>query len=174
MDILLDAEICHSFWTNLETAKRRTFLEAANTGGAILEVCSIEIQRLSLVFIGSVPTAALETGPRAGRGRPRIRSQGLGTFHTTWGALMKPEDGIGFFVLRQPVGLLGGYTSSDEQQATRVAMEVKRRYTSMPPGFIGPVCCVNCNEVISEQRLKAIPGARTCTNCQRLKEGDKK
>ena len=174
MHILLDAEVWHSFWATLETAKRRAFLETANTGGAILEVCSIEIQRPSLVFIGSVPTAALEIGPRVSRGRPRIRSQGLGTFHTTWGALMKPEDTIGFFVLRQPVTLRGGYPPSDGQEVTRVAMEVKRRFSSIPPGFIGPQCCVDCNEAISAQRLKAIPGVRTCTNCQRLKEGAKK
>ncbi len=86
---------------------------------------------------------------------------------------MKPEDTIGFFVLRQPV-TLRGYRPSDEREDTRVAMEVKRRFISIPPGFIGPVSCVDCNEAISAQRLKAIPGVRTCTNCQRLKEGEKK
>lgn len=174
MDILFDAKLWHSFWADLETAQRRAFLEAANTGGAILEVCSIEIQRSSLVFIGSVPTVALEIGQREGRGRPRIRSQGLGTFHTTWGALMKPEDTIGFFVLRQPVRLVGGCPPAEEQEIIRVAIDVKRRFASLPPGFIGPVCCLVCNEAISELRLKAIPGVRTCTNCQCLKEGKKK
>ena len=173
MPILLDADLPHLFWGELEVAKRRAILEAANTGGAILEVCSIEIQRPALVFVGTLPRDSLEIGTRVGRGRPRIRCPNLGTFHTTWGTLMGCEDAIGYFVLRQPVRLVAGCPPPEQQEIIRVAIEVKRRFASMPLGFIGPVCCVVCNEAISAQRLKAIPGVRTCTNCQRIKEGNK-
>lgn len=173
MKVILDVEIPHAFWGSLEVAKRRGMVEAANTGGILLEVRAIEIRGSVLVFVGTIPMGAIEKGPKVGQGRVTIRSRGLGTFHTTWGALMRPEDTVGFFVLQRPVTGVGGRISN-ELDTLRVAMEVKRRFGSMSSSFIGPVCCVECNEAISEQRLKIIPGVRTCTNCQHIKEGTKK
>lgn len=173
MAILLDAEIQHSFWPSLDIARKRALSETANTGGIILSICSIEVQPRSLVFIGDFPVIAFElTSARTG-GRPKINSRAMRTLHTTWGALMCPQDTIGYFVMQQPVTMIAGRVP-DEKETLHVAMEVTRRFTSVPTLFIGPVCCVGCNEPIPAPRLKTIPGVRTCTNCQQLKEGKRK
>jgi len=171
--MFLDADIAHAFWPNIELAKRQAMLEAVNTGGLILAVYSIELKGSSLIFVGTLPVDALEMEPGAAGGRPRIRSSGFGTFHTTWGDLIWPSGLVGFFVLRQPVMLIGAGPPG-ERTTVRVAMEVKRRFVSRPHGFVGSICCTECNVAISEERLRAMPRVRTCTNCQRIKEENRK
>jgi Prokaryotic dksA/traR C4-type zinc finger len=169
MHTFLDTDIEHAFWGGPNIARTRALFEAANTGGALLQVHSIEIQELSLVFVGTIPRAAIERQRQTRRGRPSIRAQGLGTFHTTWAALIRPSDIIGFFVVWRPVTFTGQVLSTD-QGTIRVMMEVRRSFSSIASAFIGPICCIECNEAIAEGRLKAIPGVRTCVICQRRKE----
>jgi len=168
MSTILDADLEHAFWPSLETAKRRAAVEAANTGSTVLDVRAIEIQGTSLHFIGAVPRDALQVESESARSRPRVRPRGFGKFHTTWGALIRPGGALGFFVLHHPVQLAG--PALDEGDVVWVAVEVKRRFTSLPLGFIGPVCCTKCNEPIPEQRLRAVPGVKICTKCQTTEE----
>lgn len=169
MDTFLDAEIEPAFHGDIETARTRAAVEAANTGAVVLEVRSIEARGECLVVVGTIPVDTLEAMGRATEARPKIRSVGLGRFHTTWRAVLEPQSTIGFVVLRQPLTLIGG--SSTETDAPLVAIELKRRLTSLPSGFtIGPHCCVGCNEPIPEQRLRAVPGTRICTKCQDRRE----
>jgi hypothetical protein len=44
MHTFLDTDIEHTFWSGTDIARTRALFEAANTGGAILQVHSIEIQ----------------------------------------------------------------------------------------------------------------------------------
>jgi len=173
MDIILDLKIIHSFWGSIGAAKRQAMREVANTGGVILDVCAIEVRDPSLIFVGSLPTATIEPESSPTPGRRKIRPAALGTFHTTWGALIRPMDSIGYFVLRQPLSFLGTLPPP-EASTLLVAMEIERHFKSMQLGFIGGVPCISCNELIPEQRLMAIPGVRTCTTCQSVKEGEKK
>jgi formylmethanofuran dehydrogenase subunit E len=69
-------------------------------------------------------------------------------------------------VVHHPVKLISGWLS-EERELVSVAVEVARRPGSfVPPKVIGPFCCNRCNEPITEQRLKVIPGAKRCTKCQ--------
>jgi formylmethanofuran dehydrogenase subunit E len=71
-------------------------------------------------------------------------------------------------LLHHPVRLTSGQ-APDEGDFISVALEVPRSSVPMATGLIGPVCCSHCNEPISEQRLRAVPGVRVCTKCQSLK-----
>jgi hypothetical protein len=169
MHTFLDTDIEHAFWGGPNIARTRALFEAANTGGALLQVHSIEIQESSLVFVGTIPRAAIERSQQTSRRRPSIRAPGLGTFHTTWAALICPSDIIGFFVIWRPVTFTGQARLRD-WDTVRVTMEVRRSSPSIASAFIGPICCIECNEAIAEGRLKAIPGVRTCVICQRREE----
>ena len=168
MSTILDADIEPAFWPSLETAKGRAAVEAANTGSTVLDVHAIEIQGTSLHLIGAVPRDALQVESESAQSRPRVRPRGFGKFHTTWGALLRPEGTVGFFVLHHPVRLAG--PTLDEGDVVRVAVEVKRQFASLPVGFIGPACCAKCNEPIPEQRLRVVPGVKICTKCQTREE----
>lgn len=169
MDTLLDAEVEPAFHGSLETARRRAGVEAANTGGVVLEAHAFEARGNSLTIIGAIPAEAFEARSAAVEGRPKIHSFALGRFHTTWRALLEPEDPIGFLVLQQPVTLIAG--SHPDKDTALVATDLKRRFAALPSSFtLGPRCCADCNEVIPEQRLKAVPGTRTCTRCQNRRE----
>jgi len=167
--VLLDAELDHEFCDTLQTANLRALSEAANTGGIILDVSSIEIEMGCILFVGCLPNEALAEGSGTGLGRARLRPRGLGKFRTTWGALMQSHGQVGFLVLHPPLALLGGQPS-DEAATTRVAVEIKRCFSSMPPGWIGPVCCAECNQEIPRQRLQAVPATRVCAKCKQRKE----
>src|SRR5262245_13407481 len=156
MHTFLDTDIEHAFWSGPNIARTRALFEAANTGGALLQVHSIEIQELSLVFVGTIPRAAIER-QQTSRRRPSISPPGLGTFHTTWAALICPSDILGFFVIWRPVTFTGQALFRD-LDTVRVTMEVRRSSPSIASAFIGPICCIECNEAIAEGRLKAIPG----------------
>ena len=165
----IDSNIAHSFWPTVAEARRRAIREAVDTGGIILDVRTIELEKTRLFIVGTVPSDALQAQSPEGEGRVVIRARGLGLFHTSWGSLLFPGDTIGFLILRRPVVVTGTNPRTDFERI-RVAMEVKRRSASIASGCIGPVCCTDCNESIPTERLKAIPGIKRCANCQKTKE----
>ncbi|HUY12814.1 MAG TPA: TraR/DksA C4-type zinc finger protein [Terriglobia bacterium] len=170
METILDAHLAHKYWNNLSAAKLQALLEAANTGGAVLEVRSIEIGREALLFIGLIPDASVGAKGNALQRRPMIVSRSLGNFHTTWAALLgASEHTLGFLVLHHPLTLRGVMRRSDREDVW-VAAQVKRDLDSLPPMSMGDHCCNLCNEPIAKERLRAIPGVRICTKCQTIKE----
>lgn len=166
--IFLDSDLIPAFHPDMDTAKKMALLEAANTGGIIFSVNCVEVSA-SLTLVGSLPRASLQKPSKSNPGRSSIKCQGLGWFHTTWGALIRPDDYVGHLVIHQPAALVSG--SVPDEEIVRLALPVKRKFNSLPSGLlIGRVCCSNCNEVIPPARLIAVPGIRTCVNCQQTKE----
>jgi hypothetical protein len=144
-------------------------IEAADTGGTVMRVHALEIRSDSILLIGTLPSDAVQVDSSSGAGRTLIQPRSFGKLHTTPDPLTQPRDPVGFLVLHHPVKLVSGQIS-DEGEVTSAAAQAARCSMSLPRGFIGPACCVKCNEPIAEHRMKAIPGVRICTKCQRLKE----
>ncbi len=158
------------FHDTIDIARSHANREAADTGGTVLEVRSIEIDHENLLFIGPILAVAITTEVCFPVERPTMKGRSLGNFHTASAdGLGQPGPLIGFLVLHHPLTLQlqRAGRSSDE---VWVAVDLKHRDQSLPPGLIGLHCCRNCNEPISKLRLAAVPGARLCTKCQSKKE----
>ena len=133
-----------------------------------MRVRAIEARSDRVLFIGTVPIDSLQA-ESSGAGRMFIRPRGLGKLYTTQGAPTDLTDPVGFLVIHHPVRLTSGQVP-EEGEFIWVALEAPRSSVRSATGPIGLACCSNCNEPISEQRLRAVPGVKVCTKCQRLKE----
>jgi hypothetical protein len=125
---------------------------------------SVEIQAHKVCLIGTIPECAID--------RKEVRedrSPSLGSFHTTWGAVLSPGRQLGFLVVRQPVSFEP--CSTDSSDLCRVAVALDRMFNTIPTTVIGPICCKKCRRPISAERLLVRPGAGLCTACQGGKEG---
>ncbi len=160
MATILDVDLRHAFWGNLEDAKRAANAEAANTGGAVVEVTALELGCSTASFIGILPESALDDDAPA----PQRTSQFLGAFHTTWGAVLDPSDRLGYLVLRHPIKLRPCLAREDG--LCTIAVTMPRAYRTIPATNVGPVCCMKCRRPISPERLRALPNTRRCTECQ--------
>lgn len=162
METFLDAEIHHTFWGDLEAAKHAARAEAANTGGALMDVDSVEIQPTRIAFIGAVPEAIGDLVASA------ARYTEIGSFHTTWGAVLQPSGILGYLVLRPP--LLCAGTARSEKDSRRLAVHARRSLKSIPNVILGHPCCVGCRSPIPPERLRAVPNTRFCSYCQSSRE----
>ena len=166
MELKLGTVFNHCLWPNEEASRLHAASEAANTGGTVLRIRAIEIRHDSVLFVGTIPTDALQTVIGSSpNGRRSVQPRGIGNLHTS----CNPDDPIGFLVLHHPVNLVGGRIPEEGDLAS-VAVEAPRPSASLPVGVIGPICCQHCNEPIARQRLQAVPRVRSCTQCKSLKE----
>lgn len=165
MDTVFDASLKCNFWNRLEEAFEKAMSEAANTGGVVLTAKSIELRTGVVLFVGTMPAAVADLPEDRGLGRVRVKCGGLGGFHTTWRAVSKPEETVGYLVLHHPLTLTRA-PSICEEDTIWIAVDVPRALNSLTAGPIGLVCCSLCNRPLPEKRLKAIPGVRTCTSCK--------
>ena len=156
------------YWCDLVEAANRAANEAVNTGGIVHRVISIELGPQFVRFIGVLPPGAVEFKSSENLIRPKLVCHGVGTFHTTWGAIIKPDETIGFMVLQHPVLLIG--PKPDDSDLVYAPVFVRRSVCSIPETVLGLVCCVQCNKPIAQKRLEAIPGVRICRRCKEEKE----
>lgn len=163
MNTVLDLELDHHFTGSLEAAAEAASVQAANTGAAVLTVQAIELETHKATFIGTLPDGAVAASTSLGVSAPRVRS-----LYTTWGSMLRPSGTIGFLVVSQPV-VCHPYEAEDPHLC-RVAISVPRALETISPSTLGPVCCVRCRRPIATERIKAMPGARTCVTCQRQRE----
>jgi len=163
MSTILDVDLCHEFHGHLEAARSAAYMEAANTGGAVICVESAEILAHQVCLIGTIPESAID--PKAQQKDP---TPSLVSFHTTWGAVLSPDGLMGFLVARQPVTF--GACSTVSGDLCRVAVPLDRTFNTIPSTILGSVCCKKCRQPISRERLLARPGARLCTICQATSE----
>jgi hypothetical protein len=158
------------FHSGAEDAHRAALREAANSGGAIVAVETLEFQPRTVLAIGSVPAAAVEY--RAPHDtRPVLKGTGVGALHTTWGAAIgdQCEGPLGYLVVRGPLRLSGA-AILDDQDRIRVALPLHRECQTIRRREIGPRCCARCNRPINSARLAAVDAAFTCTDCETKKE----
>jgi hypothetical protein len=163
MSTILDVDLNHEFWGHLDAARSAAYKEAANTGGAVITIEAAEIQAHAVCFIGTIPESAIDRKAES-LGRRTL----LGSFHTTWGAVLNPANQIGFLVVHQPV--MFEPCSTESGDLCRVAVALERTFNTIPATILGPACCKKCRLPISAERLLARPGARLCTNCQATSE----
>lgn len=166
MDSILDAAIHGEFWEDTATARQKAVLEAVNTGSAVVTVDAIDVEAGYVTLIGTVPECVFASASPRLLGRPGVRS-----FHTTWGAILKPDGPLGFAVVRQPLNSRPAASTTAEH--CRVALRVQRRFRTLPQGTLGLICCSTCRIPIPADRLQALPGTRICHDCQEKKEGGK-
>src|SRR5271165_4224709 len=108
-DRLLDVALKHEFWGSIKDAEGAAFKEAANTGAAIVAVKAIDIEAHRVSFVGVISESAIDGASSAEGG-----DTCLGTFHTTWGAVLNPAQDLGFLVVRHPVKLRFHSDGTDE------------------------------------------------------------
>jgi len=159
---ILDVDLNHEFWADLQAARSAANREAANTGGAVVRIEAIEIQAHKISLIGTIPLTAIDRDEGH-----RERSPSLGSLHTTWGAVLNPSREFGFLVVHHPVTFKPCSNESDD--LCRVAVVLDRTFNTIPNTALGPVCCKKCRQPISRERLLARPGASLCTTCQAKK-----
>jgi hypothetical protein len=163
MNTVLDVELdCH-FTESLDAAALAASIQAANTGAAVLSVDAIELGNRRATFFGTMPDRAVTPRSVGEATMPRIRS-----LYTTWDSVLHPSGTIGFMVLSQPV--VCDSHEAEDPALCRVAISVPRVFATVPPSILGPVCCSRCWRPISIERMKAIPGMRTCVTCQKQSE----
>lgn len=163
MEPLLDSDLHHKFWGDLQAAQNAACREAANTGGAVVAVDAVEIQLKSILLIGTVPEPALTD-----ESTPQCALAPIRSFHTTWGAVLHPSGIIGYLVLGRPVRCRP--RAGLDFDLARIAVRVERKFTSIPVGHLGPSCCAVCSRPIPAERLEAMPTARLCVMCQEHRE----
>lgn len=163
MSTILDVDLCHEFWADLGAAEQGAQKEAANTGGAVVCVETIDIRAHEVSFIGSIPECAIDVEVA-----PEKQSISLGSFHTTWGAVLRPSQLLGFLVVRHPINFKSYATRVADLR--KVAVTLGRTFNTIPTTVLGPVCCRKCQLPISPERLRARPGAHLCTACQASNE----
>jgi DksA/TraR C4-type zinc finger protein len=161
MPTILDVDLSHEFWGDVESARRAAAIEAANTGGAVIGIDAVEILPRSLTFIGTIPESAIANPDPTGPTR-------LGSFHTTWGSVLNPAGIIGFLVVGHPVRCSG--REINDSGLSRVSVSLDRTFTTIPTRTLGPVCCARCRQPISAERLRALPATRVCTGCRAISE----
>jgi len=160
VETTLDVELHHQFWESDESARLAALKEAANTGAAVISIDSVDIQSTNVSFVGTIPEAAIDCTNPGSRTEPR-----LGTFHSTWGAVLRPKVHLGYLVVQHPI-TFDRCIDSTTSDLARVAVTLKRIFHTVPVTALGPVCCKRCNHPVSAKRLAAIPGTKLCTNCQ--------
>src|SRR5207245_1862366 len=117
MGLILDAHLFHNYCDTLDLARSGALIEAANTGGAVLQVRSIEIHYEVLRLIGPIPAAAISRTTHGQDWRSTIRCRSLGNFYTTWAALLRaPEGALGFLVLHHPLTLQSAQAAGDRDE----------------------------------------------------------
>jgi len=163
LSTIFDVLLHHEFWGDMSAAENAAYKEAANTGGAVVRVETVDIQARQVSFIGSIPEFAID-----GEVASESRSNLLGSFHTTWGAVMTPGSQLGFLVVRHPLNL-ESYTPG-ASDLRRIVVTLDRTFNTIQPTVLGPVCCRKCKQPISPQRLRARPGTHLCTACQASNE----
>jgi hypothetical protein len=170
-ETLLDTPLAHSFCASLQVAEQASLREAADTGGVILRIKSLRIERNSLVVTGVIPTTAV-VFERPSEFPTHLQPRSIGTMRLTWNSLLHPapDHEIGYLVLQTPVSAADQLPESEDGENSWVALSIERALHTLEPGSIGPVCCVRCNRPIPQQRLLAVPKTRVCTNCQQKKE----
>jgi hypothetical protein len=161
MPTILDVDLSHQFWGDVESARRAAAVEAANTGGAVIGIDAVEILPGSLTFIGTMPESAIANPDSNGSSR-------LGSFHTTWGSVLNPAGIIGFLVIGHPVRCKAREIT--DSGLSRVSVSLDRTFTTIPTRTLGPVCCARCRQPISAERLRALPTTRVCTVCRTISE----
>lgn len=166
MGTILDVELDHSFNESLGAAADVAAIEAANTGATVLAVDAIEVSPLRVTFVGTTARSAVSAISSDARSIKRVRS-----FHTTWGAILKPNGTLGFLVVSNPIAAV--LHEMEESSRCRVAVSLARTCESFPSTTLGPVCCIRCRLPIPSERLKAIPQVHTCLDCQQMKEDGK-
>jgi hypothetical protein len=163
MATILDLSLRHTFWPDLEAAKRAAYAEAANTGALILKVDAIEVRQSTITFIGTIPDQTSSDDRAPARYACPVRS-----LQTTWGAILRPSGILAYLVIGRSLSCSrrsGGLSSS-----SRAAVAVERTFTTIPSGNLGALCCAVCRVPISAARLSALPDAKLCVTCQALTE----
>ena len=159
MSTIFDVELPHEFWGDIDSARNAALKEAANTGGAVVFVESAEVQSHEVCLVGTISASAIDN-----REQGQTRGPALGSFHSTWGAVLNPSDLLGFLVVRHPITFEPCSTEADD--LCRVAVPLNRTFNTIPNTVLGPVCCKKCRQPIPINRLLAKPGAKLCTACQ--------
>ncbi len=164
MQTILDVNIPHHFWGDLNEARSAAQREAANTGAAVVSIDAVEVRARFVRFIGSMPAGAAEQNvPRASR------HVDPGSFHTTWGAVLNPRELIGFLVIPRPIAE-ELCSPPDADNHVRFEVAIERSCGSAPVAVLGHTCCRGCKQPISPERLRARPNTQFCTACQSKKE----
>jgi hypothetical protein len=161
MPTILDVDLSHQFWGDVESARKAAAVEAANTGGAVIGIDAVEVLPRSLTFIGTMPEQACANADSTSS--PRV-----GSFHTTWGSVLNPAGIIGFLVIGHPVRCRS--REIGDSGLSRVSVSLERTFTTIPTCTLGPICCVRCRQPISTERLRALPATRVCTTCRAISE----
>lgn len=165
-NIISRHKLCHS----LEIAKQQAIREAADTGGVVLHVKSLRVERGAVVATGLIPAKALcfenADGPAT-----HLRPRSIGNLHLTRSSLLYPNtsDDIGYLVLQTPV-VAGDLLQARDDDSCWGALTIERPHRTLRSGCIGAVCCLRCSRPISPQRLKAVPMTKVCIACQQDKE----
>lgn len=169
--VLADALPLHKFCPSHHAAERQAMREAADTGGVVLRVKSLRVERESIVLYGLIPSAALVFEPES-ESPGHLRPRSIGNLCLTRDKLLHANAGeeIGYLVLHTPVAVGDAMPESEDDDSSWVALTIQRTHHTLTPGFIGAVCCACCNRPIPQQRLDAVPNAAFCTACQRKKE----
>lgn len=170
-ETLLDAPLFHKFCASLPAAEQEALLEAADTGGVVLQIKSLRIEPNNLVVAGVIPTTAL-VFDSSSEVQAHLQPRSIGTMRLTWNSLLHPcpDDVIGYLVLQTPVDAADQVPESEDGGNFWVALSIRRSQHTLEPGSIGAVCCARCNRPVPQQRLLAVPNTRVCTNCQHKKE----
>jgi hypothetical protein len=163
MSTILDVELHHEFWEDIDSARNAALKEAANTGGAVVSIESAEVQSHEVCLVGTIPASAINS-----REQGQTRGPALGSFHSTWGAVLSPSGHLGFLVVRHPITFEP--CSTGPHDLCRVAVSLDRAFNTIPNTVLGPVCCKRCRRPIPINRLLAKPGAKLCTACQASNE----
>lgn len=171
---LLDLELENRFWSTIREAEDAAAREAANTGGAILQIASIRTEATRGVVSGRVLSAAVDSSPHLDVPRGYAKPRSLGNFHLTWRTLLQRsgDEDIGYLVVQRPLGALV-LPDCEVVGSCFVSVEVTRNLHSLGPVTIGTEICRGCSRPIGPKRLNALPSTKICKFCQELKEQQK-
>jgi hypothetical protein len=154
----------------MAAAEQQALREAADTGGIILRVKSLTIERHRALFTGLIPSIAL-VFQHPSEFPAYLQPRWVGNLHLTEGSFHPGVGGdVGYLVLQTPVATAGLLPESEDGDLCWVALAVERACHALPPVSIGAVCCARCHRPIAQQRLMAVPNTRFCTYCQQEKE----
>lgn len=168
-DSLIQANIQCELHEALGPCWQEATAEAANTGAIVFRVRSVRFCGTGAILTGIAPTAGLVASPDTGS-PGRMEPQSAGKLHLVRRDAEGPDGDIGYVALRGPVLIPSATLEADEGGYCWAALmaDLKR---GTPAGQVrGRPCCAKCNRPISEVRLRALPGARFCINCQKDKE----
>src|SRR5262245_18442802 len=104
MKLGFDTHLRCDFHSGNDAARHSAVLEAANCGGTVLVVHTLEFHPSRVLVIGSVPASAVACEAVQGA-RPLLQPEAVGALHTTWGAAVDPvpDSPLGFLVVRGPL-----------------------------------------------------------------------